>query len=164
MNFEVISGDGELLEDYCALLLSHSDVTKKLDEYGLSYLKCGEGKYLESSCKCSCHEQLVAIFGHPDCGDAKNAHPLRLSFGTEKRPNSFPKDALDNYVLYDNDTLSGNSESPVIGRGDRTTQQGYCVKGIHIAGSYVKDINKAQKINKIKEWINIGCTFKDATF
>ena len=55
-------------------------------------------------------------------------------------------EAANNFLFYDNDTLPGNSGSPVIGRGDKDQEQGYNVKGIHVrAFNHVKT-NGAQNI------------------
>ena len=64
---------------------------------------------------------------------------------------------MNNYLLYDNDTLKGNSGSPVIGRaGDG---QGYSVKGIHVRSFESDSTNGAQKIVNYQEWIDAGKTY-----
>ena len=154
---EDVKSKDEKLEDYCALLLDHENVENKLLDLGLDYLQCGEDDYLEST-----KGGLVVLFGHPGQGaEERNSNrPLRISFGREKDPyvtkNYFPKKDVDNFLFYDNDTLEGNSGSPVIGRGDLTTNQAFCVKGIHTLGSKLKNTNQAQKIKHIKKWIAVG--------
>ena len=72
-------------------------------------------------------------------------------------PGGYPnKDAVKNYLFYDNDTEPGNSGSPVIGRGDAALGQGYCVKGIHVQSFNEPTTNGAQKIHNIEKWIDLG--------
>jgi hypothetical protein len=183
VKYEERKGALEAVEDYCVLLLEHADAIGKLNTHGLSYLECGHDEYLDSSSK-----ELVAILGHPVCGDVDDKRPIRLSFGKEKHPDKIAlevllsrikksltictgsisggektksedvlsKAVLKNYLFYDNDTLSGNSGSPVIGRGDKTANQAYNVKGIHVASYDLPNTNRAQTIKGIKEWIEVG--------
>ena len=70
---------------------------------------------------------LVAMVGHPGTGATDGGKmPLRLSYGIEK---SF----IAQTIFFDYDSLGGNSGSPVIGRGHKSTQLGrdkcYMVKG-----------------------------------
>ena len=60
-----------------------------------------------------------------------------------------PPSAGSDFLYYDNDTLPGNSGSPVIGRGSKDGD--YAVKGIHIRGNV--GINTAQGLQKLKDWI-----------
>ena len=55
------------------------------------------------------------------------------------------------FLCYDNDTLPGNSGSPVIGRGTRDGSC-YAVKGIHVAGTEY-DRNKAQGLQSLANWL-----------
>ena len=136
----------EKLEDYCALLLQHKDIDKELETMGLGYLQCGNDTYLDSR-----RDGLVAIFGHPsdDAAEENGRCPLRLSFGKETSPYiiskffpQLPQNEIDNSLFYDNDTLRGNSGSPVIGRGDFSSKQAFYVKGIHISSTKLKNTNQ----------------------
>jgi hypothetical protein len=162
----------EKAEDYCVLLLDDINVNDILNNLGLHSILCGQGNYLKYK-----NEGLVAIFGHPQIPEDGKV-PFRMSFGSEKDPEKI-KDFFDgsnpliklmaminpsgdktkmakNYIFYDNDTKPGNSGSPVIGRGDKNLNQGYCIKGIHVKSFNNEDTNGAQNIEKIIDWINLG--------
>jgi hypothetical protein len=141
-------------------------VKNQLSELGIESLICGHGDYLKYK-----KDGMVAIFGHPNVPDGEKV-PLRLSFGAEKDPQSskdFMKkmneneELAKNYILYDNDTLPGNSGSPVLGRGDKSLGQPYSVKGIHVKKFNAKSTNGAQNIEKIEEWIELGLNFNRQT-
>ena len=151
-----------------------------MKDLGLDSLDCGFENYLEMA-----DEELVAILGHPDCEEPTDVRPLRLSFGTERDPNktstpllnmaglkqclgkrfkTSPKKIsesdINNYLFYDNDTLEGNSGSPVVGRGDKNSYQAYCVKGIHVKSfSCSPNTNAAQKIIDLNKWIDLGINY-----
>lgn len=136
----------EVDEDYCAILLYDNDAVKKLIDLDLKYLECGQGSYLYQNPK-----EIVSIFGHPqvmndDDNSDDNLYPLRVSFGIEKE-----RKTKKNFIIYDNDTLKGNSGSPVIGRG--ADEQGYKVKGIHIKGIEIGKTNGAQGLGNLEKWI-----------
>ena len=130
-------------EDYCVLVLTGDDVDTRLQ--GLDYLECGDGdylKYLEGG--------VVATFGHPGEGAREGDNrPLRVSYGKEKIAGSAGRQRL----YYDNDTLGGNSGSPVIGRGS-TLNNSYKVKGIHVASIKEGETNGAQSIRNLEDWIS----------
>ena len=132
-------------EDYCVFLFTAPNSEELLKNMRLSYLTCGEGSYLDSK-----PDELVSIFGHPGSwakeGPTKELRPLRISWGLEKTEE-------ENTIRYDNDTLPGNSGSPVIGRGG--DNQAYCVKGIHVRGSATPPtgLNEAQSLKNLANWI-----------
>ena len=182
VHYEARIGDVQKEEDYSVLLLTGDNVTSQLNAYGLGFLQCGHGSYLDNN-----DAELVAILGHPVCDDPDDKRALRLSFGTERHPDkisasirklrmtssftnclgnnpsigqtrlhSLSKGVINNYIYYNNDTLPGNSGSPVIGRGNNKAGQAYCVKAIHVSGFDLPNTNIAQNIKKIREWIDIG--------
>ena len=136
-------------EDYCFL---YGITKEQLKKKKLGSLKCGEGEYLKPD-----PGEVVAIFGHPGKaareGDGKHLRPLRISYGKEKNPNpkakTGSKEKSGNFILYDNDTLPGNSGSPVVGRGGDDSD--YAVKGIHVVGICGK-INCAQNLMNLDDW------------
>merc|ERR1719244_1543900 len=81
-------------------------------------------------------------FGHPGNiareGTEKELRPLRVSWGIEKGTEGA-------MITYDNDTLPGNSGSPVIARV--VNGQAYRVKGIHVKkGREGEEVNKAMML------------------
>ena len=125
--------------DFCVLVLDNPDVKKTLKDLKLSWLQCGQGDYLNYR-----PGDVVFIFGYPGKG-ANMLRSLRMSYGKEEEPPAAGSD----FLYYDNDTLPGNSGSPVIGRGSKDGD--YAVKGIHIRGNV--GINTAQGLQKLKDWI-----------
>ena len=156
---ENVQSDKEKIEDYCALLLDHADIENELLQMGLDYLQCGQHDYLESA-----KGGLVVLFGHPAEGaeEENGRRPLRVSFGVENDPNCIKKHFqgretyADNFLFYDNDTFAGHSGSPVIGRGNVSSNQAYCVKGIHVSASKLENTNQAQKLKHLTKWITSG--------
>ena len=157
IKYETAQLDEERSEDYCALLLDHEHVKNELLQIGLDYLQCGQHDYLD------CEQGgIVVLFGHPaDGAEEENGHrPLRMSFGVESDPDHVKKNFqgketyADNFLFYDNDTLAGHSGSPVIGRGNVSSNQAYCVKGIHVSASELEKTNQAQKLKNLTKWIN----------
>ena len=127
--------------DFWVLVLDNSDVKKTLKDLTLSWLQCGQGDYLNYR-----PGDVVSIFGYPGKGATENMlGPLRMSYVKEEEPPAAGSD----FLYYDNDTLPGNSGSPVIGRGSKDGD--YAVKGIHIRGNV--GINTAQGLQKLKDWI-----------
>ena len=127
--------------DFCVLVLDNPDAKETLKGLKLSWLQCGQGDYLNYR-----PGDVVSIFGYPGKGATVNMlRPLRMSYGKEEEPPAAGSD----FLYYDNDTLPGNSGSPVIGRGSKDGD--YAVKGIHIRGDV--RINTAQALQKLKDWI-----------
>jgi len=136
------------MEDYCALLLEDEGVEEKLKKLGLGFLDCGDKEFLDEK-----PGEMITIFGHPaamerDPSTEEALYPLRISFGIEKER----EEDLEGFILYDNDTLQGNSGSPVVGRGSQG--EGFRVKGIHIKGIVMGQTNGAQGLGDIQEWIS----------
>ena len=102
-------------EDYCVLLFTDPSIEEKLARFGLEYLPCGGGDYLEK------RRGILSIFGHPGVAKDHPNAPLRVSYGKEKVVSSFcglPVHATNkSHLCYDMDTLPGNFGSPIIGRG-----------------------------------------------
>ena len=123
-------------EDYCAIWLS--SVNKEmLSKYGLDLLQCGDRQQIKHQ-----SGSVATLVGHPGHQGWTTAWPRRLGYGKEVGE-------TDESLQFDYDSLGGNSGSPVFGRG-------YRVKGIHVRGSNIGRKNYAQKIDKIKDWINLG--------
>ena len=130
--------------DFCVLVLDDPDAEKELENLGLTWLQCASGVYLNYN-----PGDVVSIFGYPGNEATENGRrPLRMSYGKEMPP---PEGASD-FLFYDNDTLPGNSGSPVIGRGSKDGKCDYTVKGIHVSGTTTKK-NKAQGLQKLNDWI-----------
>jgi len=127
------------------------------DDGGL--LKFGQKNYLERETE---GDPLVIVCGHPyvqdvGCGFTPDGYPeFRISIGREK----YPADqdiSPDHHIFYDNETLGGNSGSPVIGFISLDGQ--YEVKGIHIQGtSENKKLNSAQGLMHWEEWLKPQAT------
>ena len=175
-----------LSEDYCVLQLNHHDVAGCLKQKKLDFFPCGTDEYLDCKHtglvaiighpgieEDQGNYPLRFSFGAEKDPDMtpnfyKDANPiikiLSMFFddvGLKKKwkggPDGYPnKDAVKNYLFYDNDTFGGNSGSPVIGRGDTALTQGYCVKGIHVQRFNEANTNGAQKIHQIQKWIDLG--------
>ena len=105
-------------------------------QLGLEPLDCGEGAYLEAA-----PGTPVAVFGFPAVGLL--AEELRWSMGVEMDLNHLESQR----ILYNNDTLPGNSGSPIISLG-KTAAMGmsYIVKGIHVQGFSDQQFNAAQSL------------------
>ena len=94
----------------------HDLIKKKLEKMGLAWLQCGNGEYLNHK-----PGDVVSIYGYPGKEATKNGRRLlRPSCGKEMPPPG----GASGFLFYDNDTLPGNSGSPVIGRGSK---DGKCV-------------------------------------
>ena len=129
--------------DFCALVLDNPDAEKKLEKMGLTWFQCGNGDYLNYI-----PGDVVSIYGYPGNEAFENGkRPLRMSYGKEMPPPG----GAQGFLFYDNDTLPGNSGSPVIGRGSKDGSYGYAVKGIHVTGG--RKANKAQGLQKLSDWI-----------
>jgi GTPase SAR1 family protein len=144
---------GVAREDYCFLILTDPGKIKPLKEEVL--LTCGGEKtdYIQD-------KDVLSIFGHPSAWDGPNKDllPLRVSWGLQTGK---PKQR----IVYDCDTLPGNSGSPVLGRVNKcqscNSKQAskqdcqdclkYTVKGIHVAGD-MKEANEAQNFNNMAAW------------
>ena len=89
--------------------------------------------------------ELLLILGHPSAASsnpqAPRAKPLRLDWGRET------DHKVPERILYDMNTLGGNSGSPVIARGE--PDQSYKVKGIHVAGFGEEKLNRAQCLSSV---------------
>ena len=96
----------------------------------------------------------------------ENCAPLRVCYGKELMPSRFG----DNYIIYGNDTATGNSGSPVLARGgyfdsdnddedEELTPFVYKVKAIHLGKQNVKKwkrykhVELAQHLRNLGEWI-----------
>ena len=134
-------------EDYCLLLFTDPFIEEKLLRFGLKYLPCGSGNYLEK------RWGIVSIFGHPGVKEDFPNGPLRVSYGREK----VVPTTTGQHLCYDIDTLPGNSGSPIIGRGANDPEvQGYLgssysVKAIHVKGGV--GTNYGQGLVNMEQWI-----------
>jgi len=129
--------------DFCILVLDNPDAEKKLEKMGLSWFQCGYGEYLNYK-----PDNVVSIYGYPGNGATDNGKRLlRAACGKEKPPPG----GASGFLFYNNDTLPGNSGSPVIGRGSKDGKCDYAVKGIHVTGG--TKANKAQGLQKLCDWI-----------
>ena len=136
--------------DFCVLVLDNADTEAKLKQLGLSWLQLGNGEYLDYK-----PGDVVSIFGYPGKEAREDGkRPLRMSYGKEMPPpEDSDSDSDSDFLYYDNDTLPGNSGSPVIGRGSKNDNCDYAVKGIHVAGNNTEGYNKAQGLQKLSDWI-----------
>ena len=81
------------------------------------------------------------------CDPIQNCEYCDISLELTKLNNP---EARSQRIFYQNDTLPGNSGSPVLSSGNRSTSSmAYSVKGIHVEGAYSGKANAAQSLEKV---------------
>ena len=111
--------------------------SKQLSQLGLEALECAEGQQLDFE-----RGNVASIIGHPVGREKRSQHPLRIAYGKEMEDQGYA-------IRFTYDSISGNSGSPVFGRG-------YKVKEIHVFGQMAEDGTKkgsAMKLSNVRKCI-----------